>query len=83
MSTCCPILVCDCEKFNTVWLINSLTCANVVLGDYLAAGNSCLVEFNILYRLHLAMNAEDTAYTGKYHLPSVIEENNLFFARGH
>jgi len=36
------------------------------------AGNSCSVEFNVLYRLHPAMSAEDAAYTGKYHLSSIF-----------
>ncbi len=27
-------------------------------------GNSCSIEFNVLYRLHPAMSAEDAAYTG-------------------
>ena len=84
----------DYEIFNTARLVNSLTYANVILGDYLAAilgtvrdglswtlniagerresnhqllergqGNSCSVEFNVLYRLHPSMSAHDATYT--------------------
>lgn len=36
------------------------------------AGNSCSVEFNVLYRLHPSMSAEDAAYTGMFTLNLLV-----------